>query len=152
MIQTSDPSIGDVKQAPWWPIDCEPSGVRLELGHSGTMVTADRSTIHFHRKHYDAMVSGAKVTTVRWNESVPVGAAVFVFDEHPTAAPIAGTVTAVQRHRLNTLTAEQAQQPPGTDMQFFGRQLRENYYPDMPDDAVVEVAELTVEFPRPSCQ
>jgi hypothetical protein len=116
------------------------------------MVNAARNTIHFHRKHYDAMVSGAKVTTVRWNESVPVGEATFVFDEHPTAAPIAGTVTAVQRYRLDTLTADQAHQPPGTDMRLFGRQLRENYYPDMPADAVVEVAELTVEFTHPPCR
>lgn len=28
-------------------------------------------------------------------------------------------------------------------MRRFGQQLRENYYPDMPDDAIVEVAELT---------
>jgi hypothetical protein len=83
---------------------------------------------------------------------VPVGAATFVFDEHPTAAPIAGTVTAVQRYRLDTLTADQARQPPGTDMRLLGRQLRENYYPDMPADAVVEVAELTVEFTQPPCR
>jgi hypothetical protein len=116
------------------------------------MVTAARNRIHFHRKHYDAMVSGAKVTTVRWNESVPLGEAIFIFDEHPTAAPIAGTVIAVQRHRLDILTAAQAHQPRGTDMQLFGRQLRENYYPDMPANAVVEVAELAVELPHPSCR
>lgn len=32
-------------------------------------------------------------------------------------------------------------------MRRFGEQLRENYYPEMPDDAVVEVAELMT---RPS--
>ena len=84
------------------------------------------------------------MTTVRWNESVQVGAATFVFDDHPTAGPLAGTITVVNRYRLDTLTAEQAHQPPGTDMRRFGRQLRENYYPDMPEDAVVEVAELSI--------
>lgn len=103
--------------------------------------------IHFHQKHHDAILSGEKVTTVRWNESVQVGDATFVFDEHPTAEPLAGTITAVHRQRLDALTAEQAHQPPETDMPLFGQQLRENYYPDMPDDAVVEVAELTT---RPS--
>ncbi len=49
-----------------------------------------------------------KITTVRWNENVPVGAAVFVFDEHPTAEPVLGTVIAVRRYRLDALTAEQA--------------------------------------------
>lgn len=67
--------------------------------------------------------------------------------DHPTAEPLAGAITAVHRYRLDTLTAEQAHQPPGTDMRRFGEQLRENYYPEMPDDAVVEVAELMT---RPS--
>ncbi len=29
-------------------------------------------------------------------------------------------------------------------MQLFAQQLRENYYPDMPSDAVVEVALLAI--------
>lgn len=33
-------------------------------------------------------------------------------------------------------------------MRLFGQQLRENYYPDMPDDAVVEVAELSIKPAR----
>lgn len=99
--------------------------------------------VHFHQKHHEAIISGEKVTTVRWNEAVQVGAATFVFDDHPTAEPLAGTITAVHPYRLDTLTAEQAHQPPETDMRRFGQQLRENYYPDMPDDAIVEVAELT---------
>jgi hypothetical protein len=110
------------------------------------MVSAVPNTIHFHRKHYDAVMSGEKVTTVRWNENVPAGAAVFVFDEHPTASPVPGTVVAVRRYRLDTLTAEQAHQPPQTNMQLFAQQLRENYYPDMPSYAVVEVAQLTIEM------
>jgi hypothetical protein len=105
-------------------------------------------TVHFHQKHHEAIISGEKVTTVRWNEAVQVGAATFVFDDHPTAGPVAGTITAVYRYRLDTLTAEQAHQPPETDMQLFGQQLRENYYPEMPDDAVVEVAELTTKPSR----
>lgn len=105
--------------------------------------------MRFHRKHHDAIVRGEKVTTVRWGESIRVGASTFVFDDHPTAAPLAGHVTAVRRYRLDELTAEQARQPEGTDMRHFGQQLRENYYPDMPDDAIVEVAELVVETPSP---
>ncbi|KIU03586.1 ASCH domain-containing protein [Frigoribacterium sp. MEB024] len=108
-----------------------------------------RQLVHFHRKHHDAMVRGEKVTTVRWGESMRVGPSTFVFDGHPTAVPLAGHVTAVRRHRLDELTARQARQPEGTDMMRFGEQLRENYYPDMPDDAIVEVAELVVETPSP---
>ncbi len=51
---------------------------------------------------------------------------------------------AVHQYRLDSLTAEQAHQPPETDMQLFAQQLRENYYPDMPSDAVVEVALLAI--------
>ncbi|MBF4581640.1 ASCH domain-containing protein [Curtobacterium sp. VKM Ac-2865] len=109
------------------------------------MVDTPPDTIHFHQKHHDAVLSGEKVTTVRWNESVTMGPATFVFEGHPTAGPVAGTVTAVHQYRLDTLTAEQAHQPPGTDMELFAHQLRENYYPDMPHDAVVEVAELAIE-------
>lgn len=105
-------------------------------------------TIHLHKKHYDAIITGDKVTTVRWNQSMAIGVATFVFDNHPTAPPLAGAVTAVHQYRIDTLTAEQAQQPPGTDIHRFGQQLRENYYPDKPDDAVVEVAELTVRLAR----
>lgn len=112
------------------------------------MVDTGPHTVHFHQKHHEAIISGEKVTTVRWNESVQVGAATFVFDDHPTAEPVVSTVTAVQRYRLDTLTAEQAHQPAGTDMQRFGQQVRENYYPDMPDDAVVEVAELATRRSR----
>ncbi|MDT0235366.1 ASCH domain-containing protein [Curtobacterium sp. BRB10] len=86
-------------------------------------------------------------TTVQRNESVHVGAATFVFDDHPMAEALAGTVTAVNRYGLDTLAAEQALQPTGTDMQRFGQQLHENYYADMPDDVVVEMARLTT---RPS--
>lgn len=107
------------------------------------MANTSPRIVHFHQKHHEAIISGEKVTTVRWNESVQVGAATFVFDDHPIAEPVAGTITAVHRYRLDTLTAEQAHQPPETDMRRFGQQLRENYYPDMPDNAIVEVAELT---------
>ena len=116
-------------------------------GQAGRMTDGARQIIHFHRQHYDAIVSGEKVTTVRWGESVRVGASTFVFDEHPTAPPLAGHVTAVRRCRLDELSAEQARQPAGTDMALFAEQLRENWYPEMPDDAVVEVAELTVATP-----
>jgi len=103
-----------------------------------------RHLVHFHRKHYDAIVTGHKVVTVRWGESLQVGAATFVFDGHPTVLPLTGQVVAVWRYRLDELTAEQAHEPPGTDMALFAAQLRENYYPDMPGDAMVDVAEITI--------
>lgn len=112
--------------------------------------TAAPQTIHFHRKHHDAVQRGDKVTTVRWQEDVRTGPAVFVFDEHPSATPLAGQVTEVTDHRLAELTPRAAHQPADTDMADFARQLRTNYYPDMPDDAVVQVAVIALDATPPA--
>ncbi|OUE19824.1 hypothetical protein BFL34_01967 [Clavibacter michiganensis] len=107
--------------------------------------------IRFHRKHHDAIVSGEKVTTVRFGEDLRVGPATIVFDEHPTALPLAGRVTSVRVHVLADLTPEDAHQPPGTDMALFAEQLRANYYPTMPASASasVEVAEIELQDASP---
>lgn len=111
------------------------------------MTDKARHLVHLHRKHYDAIVAGQKVATVRWGESVHVGAATFVFDDHPTAPPLAGQIVAVRRYRLDEFTADQAHEPPGTDMGLFAAQLRQNYPPDKPGDAMVDVAELNLVQP-----
>ena len=113
------------------------------------MSDADAQVIRFHRKHHDAIVSGEKVTTVRFDEDLRVGPATFVFDEHPTAVPLAGRVTSVRRHLLADLTPADAHQPPGTDTALFAEQLRENYYPAMPASAAVVVAEIELEGVAP---
>ncbi|AWG02807.1 ASCH domain-containing protein [Clavibacter michiganensis] len=113
------------------------------------MSDAGARVVRFHRKHHDAIVSGEKVTTVRFDEDLRVGPATFVFDEHPTAVPLAGRVTSVRRHLLADLTPEDAHQPPGTDMDLFAEQLRENYYPTMPASASVEVAEIELQDTSP---
>ncbi|MBF4621655.1 ASCH domain-containing protein [Clavibacter sp. VKM Ac-2542] len=113
------------------------------------MSDAGAQVVHFHRKHHDAIVSGEKVTTVRFAEDLRVGPATFVFDEHPTAVPLAGRVTSVRRHLLADLTPADAHQPPGTDMALFAEQLRENYYPAMPASAAVVVAEIELQDSSP---
>ncbi|KDP91989.1 MULTISPECIES: ASCH domain-containing protein [Clavibacter] len=114
------------------------------------MPDAAAQVIRFHRKHHDAIVSGEKVTTVRFEEDLRVGPATFVFDEHPTAVPLAGRVTSVRRHLLSDLTPEDAHQPPGTDMALFAEQLRENYYPTMSTSAAVVVAEIALQDTSPA--
>ncbi|MDO4017254.1 ASCH domain-containing protein [Clavibacter michiganensis] len=113
------------------------------------MSDADAQVIRFQRKHHDAIVSGEKVTTVRFGERLRVGPATLVFDEHPTAVPLAGRVTSVRRHLLADLTPADAHQPPDTDMALFAEQLRENYYPTMPASAAVVVAEIQLEGVAP---
>ena len=112
------------------------------------MSDAAAQVIRFHRMHHDAIVRGEKATTVRWGEDLRVGPAVFVFDAHPTAVPLAGRVTSVRRHLLADLTPADAHQPPDTDMALFAEQLRENHYPTMPASASVVVAEIELEVLR----
>ena len=105
----------------------------------------DRQVVHFHPRHRSSVMSGSKTTTVRWNESVVQGEAWFVFGDEPVGAGVPGRVTRVERHPASTLSARDAQQPTGTDMPEFVRQLRENYYPAMPDDAVLEIVTLQLD-------
>ena len=100
---------------------------------------APAQTVHFDQKQYTAVVSGAKGSTVRWREDIHEGLAIFILDNHPTARPLAGLVTAVETYDLAHLSPLAARQPPGTDMTNFAKQLRVNYYPEMPEDAVLQV-------------
>jgi hypothetical protein len=113
------------------------------------MSDAGAQVVRFHRKHHDAIVSGEKVTTVRFGEDLRVGPATFVFDEHPGAVPLAGRITSVRRHLLADLTPEDAHQPPDTDMALFAEQLRANHYPTMPASAAVVVAEIELQDGSP---
>ncbi|OKI21134.1 hypothetical protein A6A25_37060 [Saccharothrix sp. CB00851] len=57
-----------------------------------------------------------------------------------------GTVTGVERHRLDRLTAAQARLDDGTSIDQLKAGLRD-HYPGPPSDAVVEVVTFTVEPP-----
>lgn len=97
--------------------------------------------VDFAEGYFDTVSVGTKATTVRWNENIAPGAARFVFG----ARSLRGRVESVTSHAAATLTAEQADAPPGTDMREFVEALRRNYYAEMPDDAVVEVVRFVVE-------
>lgn len=101
--------------------------------------------VHFHQKHYNAVMRGAKVTTVRWQERVSPGSALFVFDWHPTAALVRGRVVSVESYWLPEFSAIEAKQPADTDMEEFVRKLRSNYYPTMPEDTEVDVVTIAID-------
>ncbi len=88
---------------------------------------------------------GEKTSTVRWNETIRPGPAVFDFGKSCSVRPLAGHVLSVLPFRLPELTAQNAHQPAGTDMSEFVRQLRDNYYPDLPDDATLDVVDFAVD-------
>ncbi|WP_328812453.1 ASCH domain-containing protein [Rhodococcus sp. NBC_00297] len=102
-------------------------------------------TVHFHEKHYLDTTTGTKTVTVRWNENVELGPALFVFGNHPDLRTLTGRVTFIETHPIAQLTSTAARQPTGTDMNVFAEQLRANYYPTMPETALVQVVGIVVD-------
>lgn len=109
------------------------------------MGTDHVQVINFHPKHYTAIASGQKVSTTRWNDTVRTGPALFHFEGEPNK-DLRGQVLAVHSYPIATLSPEQAHQPPETNMDCFAAQLRENYYADMPDTAIVDVVTISVDL------
>ncbi|WP_159733384.1 hypothetical protein [Arthrobacter sp. 9V] len=81
-----------------------------------------RRIFRFNKRYHDAVISGEKTTTIRWDESVEAGPATFVFEDHPEFAHVEGEIISVGQTRLQDLDAERA------------RGLKA-HYPSMPDDA-----------------
>lgn len=99
--------------------------------------------VRFNRRYFDGIRDGTKTSTVRWNDSIAVGSALFVFEDHPDNPVLTGEVLAVERHVVNELTPERAQLPADADMEEYLRALR-GHYPSMPDGAEVDVVTFTV--------
>lgn len=94
--------------------------------------------VRFNQRYFDAVASGEKTTTIRWDDPIDVGPAVFVFEDHQDNPVLEGEVTSIGRHPLATLTAEQAQLGPDGDLDRLKVGLR-GHYPEIPDDALVDV-------------
>lgn len=96
--------------------------------------------LRFNKRYYGAVATGEKGSSVRWDESVRVGPAIFYFedDERP---PLAGEILSVNRYRLSDLTPESLRLPDGATVGKYLAGLR-RHYPDMPDDAEVDVVDF----------
>lgn len=81
-----------------------------------------RRIFRFNKRYFDAVISGEKTTTIRWDEPVEAGPATFVFEDHPEFAHVEGEIISVAQTRLQDLDAEHA----------LGLKA---HYPMMPDDA-----------------
>jgi cytidine deaminase len=103
--------------------------------------------LRFRRDYEEAVRTGAKRRTVRWNETVPVGPVLCVFEDDPAWPTLAGEVTAVVRRPLAALTPADVGLEPGADMAEYAVSLR-GHYPGMPEDAVVDVVEFRVDPAR----
>ncbi|WP_458117356.1 hypothetical protein [Arthrobacter sp. D2-10] len=76
----------------------------------------------FNKRYHNAVMSGEKTTTIRWDDPIEVGPATFVFEGHPDFAHTEGEILSVERIRLIDLDAEHV------------AGLR-THYPSMPEDA-----------------
>ena len=76
-------------------------------------------------------MSGAKTTTIRWDDAISVGPATFVFEGHPNFAHVDGEILSTERIQLDDLDAEHA----------AGLQ---KHYPSMPEDAELSRATFRI--------
>lgn len=99
--------------------------------------------VRFNKRYYDAVVGGEKTVTVRWDDPITAGPAMFVFEDHPQNPTLEGEIIAIDTYGLDTLTAEQAKMSTGADVATLKAGLYD-HYPNMPDDAAVDVVTFTV--------
>ena len=100
--------------------------------------TAARRIVRFNRDYFDAIAKGAKTTTIRFDDPVALGPALFVFEEDPERRTLDGIVVSVESHRLDLMTAAEARLAEGKSIADLQLGLR-SHYPDLPEDAVVDV-------------
>ncbi|QOT19796.1 ASCH domain-containing protein [Paenarthrobacter sp. YJN-5] len=94
-----------------------------------------RRILRFNKRYHDAVMSGEKTTTIRWDEPVEAGQATFVFEDHPEFAHVEGEIISVGQTRLQDLDDEHA------------RGLKA-HYPLMPEDAVLSHVSFRVHAAR----
>jgi cytidine deaminase len=97
-----------------------------------------RRLVRFNKRYFDPVASGAKTTTIRYDDPIQLGPALFVFEDDAGHRTLDGLVTDVASHRLGLMTADDARLGPGMRIEDLRRGLQ-SHYPDLPEDAVVEV-------------
>ena len=104
---------------------------------------APRRLVRFAAQYHDDIVRGGKTTTVRFDDPIVPGPALFVFEGHPDHATVDGEVLSVTTHDL--ATAAPTDLYPGTSetMDQIVANLR-RHYPDLRADAHVEVVAFRV--------
>lgn len=105
-----------------------------------------RRIVRFDRRDYEAIATARQTSTVRHDEPMTPGPAVFLFEDDEARRTLDGTVTGVERHRLDRLTAVQARLAGGTSADQLREGLRARH-PGLPSDAEVDVVTFTVDAP-----
>lgn len=94
-----------------------------------------RRIVRFNKRYHEDVMSGAKTTTIRWDDPIAVGPATFVFEGHPEFARAEGEVLSVEPLHLEDLDDEHA---AGL----------KTHYPSMPVDAELLRASFRIEDSR----
>ena len=95
-----------------------------------------------NNRYYETVADGSKRSSVRWDESVPLGPAIFYFEDGERA-PLRGEILAVNRYNLKDLTPELLRLSEGGSVEEYVDDLRK-HYPGMPDEAEVDVVDFVV--------
>ncbi|WP_244298936.1 ASCH domain-containing protein [Micromonospora cremea] len=80
----------------------------LPFGYVARTGSTAPRVVYFHPRHYDTISSGLKTATVRFQDSVQTGPAVFVFDDGESIRRLDAVVEKVESRRLDHLTEEDA--------------------------------------------
>ncbi|MER5218490.1 ASCH domain-containing protein [Streptomyces sp. NPDC002838] len=105
-----------------------------------------RRIVRFNKRYYEDIATARKTSTVRYEDPIAPGPAIFLFEDDEAPRTLEGTVTGVERHRLDRLTAEQARLDGFTSIDQLKKGLQ-GHYPSLPSDAEIEFVTFTVEAP-----
>lgn len=103
----------------------------------------------FNRRYYDAVASGRKTSSVRWDERIAVGPAIFYFEDDAERPPLSGKILEIQRYRIDELTPERLRLSDDETVEGYLEGLR-RHYPAMPPDAFVDIVDFHVPSSNPS--
>ncbi|OJX73975.1 ASCH domain-containing protein [Leifsonia sp. 71-9] len=122
--------------------------IRKLLPDTYVFPDADGSRIvRFHKRHYETVASGRKTVTVRHDDPIALGPALFVFEDDDEHRTLRGTVTTVERRTFDTLTAEHARLEAGATLAELRSGLLQ-HYPGLSGDDEVEVVGFVLEDGR----
>ena len=99
--------------------------------------------VRFNRRYFDDVATGRKTSTVRYDDDVPVGRALFVFEDDPEHRTLRGEVLAVTRHRLDLITPEAARVESAEAISTLRAGLGQHYQ-GIPADAEIDVVDFRV--------
>ncbi|MFE9643364.1 ASCH domain-containing protein [Streptomyces sp. NPDC006365] len=105
-----------------------------------------RRIVRFNKRYYEAIATARKTSTIRYDDQIAPGPAIFLFEDDEAHRTLNGTVTGVEHHRLDRLTAAHARLDDSTSIDQLRKGLQ-SHYPGLPSDAEVDIVRFTVEAP-----